>query len=133
MRVLGLLLSGFALVAWPGSASGQAGSAPDVGPPFEQAQTVWRGFWRAVSAGDLKDAKTYLHSQRQPMFPGTHEPEELQRMASEMARCRLDPNPVSVAPDEIMYRVLCEHRGETAEAQIGLRRDRDGAWRLSVL
>ncbi|MGH7310538.1 MAG: hypothetical protein ACREK6_17775 [Candidatus Rokuibacteriota bacterium] len=133
MRALGLLMSGLGIVAWAGSAAGQARTVPDVGPPFEQAQAVWKGFWQAVSAGDLNDAKRYVHSQRQPMFPATHGREELQRMASEMAHCRLDPSPVPIAADEVIYRVLCEHRGERAEGQIGLRRDRDGAWRLSVL
>jgi len=128
-----LLLSGFGLVVWGGLEPGQAQSTPEVGPPLAQAQALWTGFWNAVIVGDLKDAQTYVHSQRQHLFPGAHHREELQQMASQMAHCRLDPNPFPAAPDEVIYRVLCEHRGETAESQVGLRRDRDGAWRLSVL
>lgn len=140
MRTRALRLTiGFLLLNAPGLVlSGwwervRAQSAPEVGPPLEEAQAVWKRFWTAVIVGDLKDARTYVHSQRQHLFPGTHQTEELQQMASQMAHCRLDPNPFAADLNEVIYRVRCEHRGETAESQVGLRRDRDGAWRLSVL
>lgn len=103
------------------------------GPSFEEAQAVWKGFWTAVIVGDLKDARKYVHSQRQHLLPGRHTPEELREMASQMAHCRLDTNPLSESVEEVIYRVMCEHRGEKAESQVGLRRDVDGAWRLSLL
>ncbi|HSF07241.1 MAG TPA: hypothetical protein VLG10_15770 [Methylomirabilota bacterium] len=127
-----LLLSGLQL-APGGVPPGQAQSSSEATLPLGQAQAVWRGFWNALIVGDLEDARTYVHSERQHLFPGPHKREELQQMASEMAHCRLNPDPVIVALEEVIYRVLCEHRGETARSQVGLRRDRDGAWRLSLL
>jgi hypothetical protein len=103
------------------------------GPSLEEATAVWTGFWTAVAVGDSVDAGRYVHSQRRHLFPGPHRPDELQAMATQMAYCRLDPNPRPVGPDEVIYRVLCQRGDETAESQVGLRRDHDGAWRLSVL
>lgn len=119
------------LVSGLGIARGQFSSP--AGPSFEEAQAVWKGFWTAVITGDLNEARKYVHSQRQHLFPGRHTPEELREMASQMAHCRLDANPLPVSVEEVIYRVMCEQRGETAESQVGLRRDVDGVWRLSVL
>jgi len=126
LRSLGLEPPG-----WLGISHAQ--STSEVAPSLEDAQAVWTGFWSAVIVGDLKDARRYVHSQRQHLFPGSHKMEELQQMATQMAHCRLDPNPFSADPNEFIYRVRCEHRGETAESQVGLRRDHNGTWRLSVL
>jgi hypothetical protein len=128
-----LVLGGFPLGVLCGSTTGWAQWPPENHPTLERAQTVWRAFWNAVSAGEFQEAQRYVHSERPHLFPGPGNREELQQMASQMAHCRLDPSPLAVAPDEVIYRVLCEHRGETAEGQVGLRRDRDHAWRLSVL
>jgi hypothetical protein len=127
------LLLSLQLAVPGGLPPGPAPSPAETSPLLGQAQTIWRGFWTALIVGDLEGARTHVHSERQHLFPGPHTREDLLQMASEMAHCRLDPNQVVEAPDEVIYWVLCEHRGETARSQVGLRRDRDGAWRLSLL
>lgn len=111
----------------------RAESRPEIGPPFEEAQAIWKGLWTGAITGDLRDVRRYLHSERQHLIPANSPIPELQQLATQMAYCRLDPKPVPVAVDEVIYRVLCERGGETAESQMGLRRERDGTWRISVL
>lgn len=101
-------------------------------PPFQEVEAAWKGFWSAVILGDLNGARKYVHSHRQHLFPGRQTLEELKEMAGQMAYCRLDPAPFPLGED-VIYRVLCQHGSETAESQVGVRRDLDGVWRFSVL
>lgn len=127
-------------------------------PSFTEVEAAWTGFWTAVILGDLEGARKYIHSQRQHLFPGKRTLAELQEIAQQMAFCRLDPTPFPLSLldeatarqfglsererarplppgslDELIYRVYCEHRGEKAETQVGVRRDWDGVWRFSAL
>jgi hypothetical protein len=106
---------------------------PSVGPPLSEVQATWKGFWTAVILGDLAGARKYVHSHRQHLFPGNKTLAELQELARQMAECRIDPAPFPVSLDEVIYRVHCQRGIETAETQVGLRRDLDGVWRFSVL
>ena len=133
MRTVAMLAGvGFLLTAGA-PCTAQAQLQPTAGPSFQEVTAAWNGFWSAVILGDLAGARKYVHSHRQHMFPGNLTVEELQDMARQMAYCRLDPTPFPLRQDEVIYRVHCQHGGETAETQVGVRRDFDGAWRFSVL
>lgn len=122
---------------------------PQIGPSLKEVEATWTAFWTAVSLGDLKEARKYVHSQLHP-FPGTRLTlEELQDMAYQMAFCRLDltPFPLNLLGEEgmrqlppgalenvreVFYWVRCTYGDETTQTLVGLRRDVDGVWRLSL-
>lgn len=104
-----------------------------VGPPFAEVETAWLSFWNRLRAGDVEGARRYVHTTRQPLFPGGKTPAELKEAAGQMAFCRLEPAPFPLDEEEVLYRVLCQHGEETAETLVGLRRDADGAWRFTTL
>jgi hypothetical protein len=127
-------------------------------PAFTEVEAAWTGFWTAVMEGNLEGARRYIHSSRQHLFPGNRTLADLQEIAQQMAACRLDPRPFPLTLrdpetarqlglseeertrplpprllEELIYRVRCQHGGETAETQVGLRRDSDGVWRFTTL
>ena len=122
---------------------------PQVGPPVREVKATWTAFWTAVSLGDLKEARQYLHSRQRAGFPGKLMVEELKDLADQMAYCRLDPTPFplnmlgeegvrQIPPevlknlDEVFYWVRCQYGDETADSLVGVRRDLDGVWRLAI-
>jgi hypothetical protein len=113
----------------PTPASGQF----HIGPPFAEVQATWTALWQRLGQGDVEGARRYVHSARQAVFPWRKTPAELRDLARQMRACRLDPRPLPIDLDEVMYRVVCEHAGERAETLIGLRRDVDGVWRFVTL
>lgn len=60
-------------------------------PSLKEVEVAWAGFWSAVMAGDLMEARKYIHSRRRHLFPGPSSLEELQEVAQQMAFCRLEP------------------------------------------
>ncbi len=118
-------------IAAPGAAAAQSLSL--VGPPFAEVENAWRAFWDRLRHGDIAGARRYVHTSRQPLFPGRTTVDELKELARQMASCRLDPAPVALDDDEVVYSLVCQHDGETAESLVGLRRDGDGVWRFNTL
>ena len=104
----------------------------DTGPPLSEVEATWTAFWNHVSLGDVPGAVTYLHSSRRDVLPPTADLRKLQEVADQMAFCRIEPNPIQIRKDEVWYPVHCRRCDETAEAQLGMRRDVDGVWRISV-
>ncbi len=125
--------SGLALVMLLVGAVAQVEAQPTIGPPFAEVQSAWTAFWQRVSEGDIAGARRYVHTSRQPRFPGSRSADELRELAAQMLSCRLDGTPVPLDLDEVMYRVVCERGDERAETLVGLRRDADGAWRFVTL
>lgn len=115
-------------------------------PSAPEVEALWNGFWEAIMFGDLRGARRYIHSRRQHLFPGKVELKELQEMAYQMTFCRPDSTPFGLSEkelaqlppsslakvEEVIYLVRCKRGEETAATQIGVRRDVDGVWRLSV-
>jgi hypothetical protein len=119
-----------------GVASAGAGEPlPQVGPPFTEVAAAWESFWAAVRRGDLEAARRYVHSRIRHDFPrsGTTAGKDLQDVARQMAYCRLDPTPIPISGEEVVYGLRCRHGTETAESQVILRRDVDGVWRFTSL
>lgn len=102
---------------------------PPALPSTEEVETLWSGFWTALSLGDLRGARTYLHASQRSLFPGKLTVEDLKDLADQMAYCRLDPTPLPTTK-EVFYWVHCKHGDETAQRLVSLRRDWDGVWRL---
>jgi len=50
-----------------------------------------------------------------------------------MRFCRLEPMPLPIRADEVLYQVHCAHGEERAESVVSLRRDVDGVWRFVAL
>ncbi len=106
--------------------------APPLGPPLAEVEATWTAFWNHMTLGDLDGALKYIHSSRRHLFPTTADVRKMQELAQQMAFCRIDPVPFPIGKDELIYPVHCRHGDETAETQIGIRRDFDGVWRLSL-
>lgn len=119
------------IAAAPGTLGAQG--APFFGPPFSEAQAVWNAFWGRLLEGDVDGARRHVHTLRKHRFPWNQTVAELQDIAQQMSFCRLQPEPLPLDLDEVLYQVRCEHEGEKAEMLVGLRRDVDGVWRISRL
>jgi hypothetical protein len=109
--------------------------APPTGPPFSEVEATWTAFWQHISLGDIEGAVKHVHSSRRHLLPTAGDLRKMQQAADQMAFCRIDPvpSPIQVRKDEVFYPVHCRHGGETAEGQLGMRRDFDGVWRISAL
>lgn len=147
-----LLVIGLAMIlSAPGAVEAQL--LPKIGPPIQELEALWNGFWEAIRAGDLKSATKYVYSRRRHVFPRQESLAALQEKARQMAYCRVDPTPLiftmmteeqirRIPPtflealgieEDLIYPVHCQHQGETAESAVGIRRDMDGVWRISAL
>lgn len=107
--------------------------APPFGPPLSEIEATWTAFWNHITLGDLQGAAKYIHSSRRHILPAAGDLRKLQEVADQMAFCRIGPAPVPIRTDEVWYPVHCRHGDETAEGQLGMRRDVDGVWRISAL
>jgi hypothetical protein len=101
-------------------------------PSGVEARAIWQAFWERVGAGDLRGAYRYVHSSRLG-FPLQRPVDQLQDMARQMQHCRLQPDPLPVGGEDVLFEVHCEHAGEKVALVIGFRQDSDGVWRLSVI
>lgn len=124
---------GFALLLLGGPWGAGAQWFPQVGPPFEEVRAAWEGVWARLAEGDLAGARRYLHSARRHLFPGGRSVAELQELGRQMRLCRLEPMPLPISEEEVVYEVRCAHGGERAEGVVSLRRDVDGVWRFVAL
>ncbi len=111
----------------------EAQPLPGVGPPIAEIEAAWTGIWNRLLQGDVAGARRYVHSSRRHLFPGNRTPAELQDLARQMTFCQVDPTPLPIDLDEVMYRVRCERGDEKAETLVGLRRDVDGVWRFVTI
>ena len=128
--ILGCLLAVLGTAAMPRRPDAQ--TIPGTGPPVSVVRATWSALWERLLHGDVDGARRYLHSSQQgPLLDGAAAA-DLRELARQMQFCRVESDPLPVAPDEVMYPVHCEHEGETAETLVGLRQDRDGSWRLVI-
>jgi hypothetical protein len=143
-----LTITWFTLLTGLGFAA-EAPPRPQIGPPFAEIEAAWTAFWTAITLGDVKDARRYLHTRQQDMLGRGLTPAQLrewQALAYQMSYCRLDPTPFphgmidekalrdlpprALEEIELYYWVRCKYGDETAETMIGIRGDVDGVWRL---
>ena len=108
---------------------------PPTGPRFSEIEATWTAFWNHISLGDIESAAKYVHSSLRQLLPTAGDLRQMQQAADQMGCCRIDPvpSPIQVRKDEVFYPVHCRHGDETAESQLGMRRDVDGVWRISAL
>ncbi len=132
-RTTGALAVGIALMLLVARAAG-AQPAAQIGPPLAEVEATWTAFWNHITLGDLDGALKYIHSSKRHLVPPPGGSlRELQQAAYQLAFCQIDPVPFPIREDHVWYRVRCRRGDETAEGQIGMRRDFDGVWRISAL
>ncbi len=97
-------------------------------PPLAEVEATWRALVEALSLGDREGVRQLTHSSRRHLLP---DPLPLAPAeAYQLGFCRLQPDPLRLHPDEVVYRLHCAAFGEQTETFLHLRRERDGSWRV---
>jgi hypothetical protein len=106
-------------------------------PSLQEVEAIWTALLDRLAVGDLQGAAAHVQARRVPhLLPApplsARDRRKLQHLVDEYAFCKIDAaSVIEINPGEFYYPLKCRRGNETAERYLAVRRDQDGAWRIS--